>query len=103
MWDNLKDKDGNHVAMPFNPVVFFDAFRWFYVFMGVWAIASVILNLVAGFRLRQWRSRTFLLCVAGFNCINVPLATVLGVFTIVVLTRDSMRGRFDSGQAPTGL
>ncbi len=96
LWDNMKDKDGNPVQMPFNPTQFFKAFRWFYLMMAAWGLVSMIVNLIAGFRLRQWHSRTFLLFVAGFNCINFPFGTVLGVFTILVLTRDSMRGRFDS-------
>jgi hypothetical protein len=28
--------------------------------------------------------------VAGLNCIQIPLGTALGVFTIMVLTRDSV-------------
>jgi hypothetical protein len=96
MWDQMKDKNGNPVQMPFNPTDFFKIFVWFYVFMGAWGIVSIILNLVAGLKLRQWQSRTFVLVVAGFNCINIPLGTVLGVFTIVILTRESMRSRFDS-------
>jgi hypothetical protein len=95
MWDQMKDNNGHPVQMPFNPTVFFNIFVWFYVFMGAWGITSIVLNLAAGLKLRQWQSRTFVLCVAGFNCINIPFGTVLGVFTIVVLTRDSMRGRFD--------
>jgi hypothetical protein len=96
MWDQMKDKNGNPVQMPFNPTDFFNIFVWFYVFMGAWGIVSIILNLAAGLRLRQWQSRTFVLFVAGFNCINIPLGTVLGVFTIVILTRESMRSRFNS-------
>jgi len=96
MWENMKDKDGNPVQMPFNPSQFFNAFRWFYILFAAWGVASMIVNLIAGIRLRQWKSRTFLLFVAGFNCINFPFGTILGVFTIMVLTRDSMRGRFDA-------
>jgi len=96
IWENMKDKDGNPVPMPFDPTQFFAAFRWFYLLIGMWGVVSMIVNLIAGFRLRQWRSRTFLLFVAGFNCINFPFGTLLGIFTIMVLTRDSMRGRFDT-------
>jgi hypothetical protein len=103
MWDHLKDKDGNPVPMPFNPSLFFNAFRWFYLFMGAWGIVSIIVNLVAGFRLRQWRSRTFLLFVAGFNCLNIPFGTVLGIFTIIVLTRASVRVRYEPNTKSIGF
>jgi hypothetical protein len=99
LWENMKDKNGNPVPMPFNPTQFFEVFRWFYIPFGAWGVASMILNLVAGIRLRQWRSRTFLLVVAAFNCINFPFGTVLGIFTIVVLTRDAMRAQFEARTA----
>jgi hypothetical protein len=99
MWDNLKDKDGNPVPMPFNPAQFVAAFRWFYLLFGAWGVVSIVANLAAGICLRQGRSRTFLLFVAGFNCINFPFGTILGIFTILVLMRDSVRVLFASDGA----
>jgi hypothetical protein len=32
--------------------------------------------------------------MAGINCIFIPIGTVLGVFTIIVLTRDSVKELF---------
>jgi len=40
---------------------------------------------------RRW---TFCFVVACIECINVPLGTVLGVFTILVLNRPSVRALF---------
>ena len=37
------------------------------------------------------RGRTFSLVTAGLACLFAPLGTVLGVLTIMVLTRDSVR------------
>ena len=34
--------------------------------------------------------------VAGLNCVHIPLGTVLGVFTLVVLMRDSVRESYDA-------
>ncbi|HLL89875.1 MAG TPA: hypothetical protein VK324_11275 [Tepidisphaeraceae bacterium] len=42
---------------------------------------------------RRWR-RTFSLVVAGVLCLFVPLGTVLGVFTIIVLVRDPVRRQY---------
>ena len=80
--------------MPFDPSTFFSIFLWFYVVFGLWSVVSIVLNVAAGFSLLKRRSRVFGIVVAGFNCLNIPLGTVLGVFTIVVLTRTSVRQRF---------
>lgn len=94
IWDHMKDAQGNPVQMPFDPTQFFGIFKWLYLLIGAWGVASIILNLMAGMRLRQWRSRTFLIVVAAVNCINLPIGTVVGVFTLLALTRDSVRMRF---------
>jgi hypothetical protein len=58
-------------------------------------IVSLALAL-SGFFLLKRRHRMFILIVAGLNCLSVPLGTVLGVFTIVVLGRDNVRTAFAS-------
>ena len=74
-------------------------FGWIFV-----AIASLLITAgltlatllaVAGRRLKQRRSHTFCLVVAGLACMNMPLGTVLGVFTLVVLTRPGVREAFE--------
>lgn len=73
------------------PKVFFDIFKWFYLFFGVWLLASGSLNVISGICIRARTNRTLSLIVAGINCLHLPLGTVLGVFTIVVLSRQSVR------------
>lgn len=68
--------------------------RGFYVFSGLLIVGIVTLNILAGRFLRSCRNRTFLFVVAGLNCLNIPLGTVLGVFTIVVLVRPTVADRF---------
>lgn len=77
------------------PPEFMRMFVWFYVFMGLLFVAGGVLNLLAGKRLRQRRSRMFCMVVAGLNCLQFPFGTVLGVFTLVTLSRDSVRAMFD--------
>lgn len=50
----------------------------------------------AGRAIVQRRSRTFCMIVACVMCLWFPLGTVLGVFTIVVLSRDSVRAEFEA-------
>ncbi len=40
------------------------------------------------------RRRTYCIVIAALLCTNAPLGTVLGVFTILVLARDSVRELF---------
>ena len=86
--------------MPMPPEQLFAIFKWFYLVMGLWFVTSVVLNLISGLRLRARKSRTFSLVVAGINCLHLPLGTVLGIFTIVVLNRYSVRELYAAGSAP---
>ena len=57
-----------------------------------WALAVIMI--LAGRRLRQRRSHTFCFVLACFECVIIPFGTVLGVFTIIHLSRDSVRQLF---------
>jgi hypothetical protein len=88
MWENQKQ------APP--PAEFFAIFQWFYLFMGLWFLTSGVLNVISGLCLRARKHRTFSTVVAGINCVHMPLGTVLGVFTIIVLNRTSIRGLYEN-------
>lgn len=97
IWKNQKQ------PMPVPPEQIFAMMKWFYVAGAVWFMSSGILNLISGFCLRARKARTFSLVVAGINCLHFPLGTVLGVFTIIVLIRDSVRelyATYASGDGP---
>ncbi len=72
---------------------------WMFVIMGScailfgWLMAGCIV--LAGRRLRQRRQRMFCMVVAGIECMFTPFGTVLGVFTLVLLTKDSVKAIFD--------
>ena len=65
---------------------------------------------IAGRRLRARRSRTYCIVVAAIACAMMPFGTVLGVFTIIVLMKESVIGLFsersrlhhDMGQSVKG-
>ena len=66
-------------------------FRWFIALFVLWFLAGAVGNLLSGVYLRSRRHRTFSMVVAGLNCLHIPIGTALGVFTFVVLSRDSVR------------
>jgi hypothetical protein len=50
----------------------------------------------AGRFLRRRTHRTFCLAVAAVSCLFTPFGTVLGVFTLIVLSREGVRQAFDA-------
>jgi len=60
-----------------------------------WSLTGCIL--VAGRMLAKRRRHLFCLVVAGIECLLMPFGTVLGVFTIIVLMRDSVKTTFIAG------
>src|SRR5579864_515766 len=50
--------------------------------------------------IKQRRSRTFYLVLAAISCLEMPYGTVLGVFTFIVLGRDSIARQFEPHKIP---
>jgi hypothetical protein len=73
---------------------------WFFIvipgFVSVLAWAMGLCVLYAGYALSQRRRYLFCFVMAALCCINVPLGTALGVFTIIVLARPSVKEAFES-------
>jgi len=61
-------------------------------------LVMAILVAIAGRRLGCYRSYTYCLVIAGIECMFMPFGTILGVFTIIVLMRPTVRELF--GVAP---
>lgn len=76
------------------PQEIFGIFQWFYLVAAVVLLAYTVLNVVSAMSIRARRRRILSLVVAGLNCMHMPLGTILGVFTILVLTRDSVRNAY---------
>lgn len=67
-----------------------------YLFIGVFLVVLAILNVMTGFFLRERKHRMFSMVVAAIDCLQFPLGTALGVFTIIVLTRESVRRLYET-------
>lgn len=81
------------------------------VFIGLFLIAIAALLIIFGWAfavLLAWSGRclsrrthyTFCLVMAGVACFFMPFGTVLGVFTILVLTRPSVKILFSQNSPP---
>ena len=63
-----------------------------------WTLA--VLLFIAGRCLARRKRHLFCLVIAGISCLFMPFGTVLGVFTIVVLSRPSVKALFETGRPP---
>ena len=78
------------------PMEIFAMFKWFYLLLGAWFLASLVLNIISGLCIHRRKNRTFSLVTAAVNCLHVPIGTVLGVFTFIVLLRDSVEELYEA-------
>ena len=67
-------------------------------FLFIMALAFVTVIALGGRYLSRRRHYTFCMVVAAVACMFMPFGTVLGVFTIIMLQKDSIRQLF--GHAP---
>jgi len=71
---------------------------WMFIIIGAMIILLAWAFAVALFLAGRWlgarRNWTFCFVVACFACFNVPLGTALGVFTMLVLLRPSVKALF---------
>lgn len=72
---------------------------WLFIIMGSvfiilgWCLA--IFMFVVGTKLKRRKNRIFCMVIAGVECIFMPFGTVLGVFTIIILNKESVAAVFD--------
>lgn len=82
------------------------AMGWMFVLMGGGAMALgyafAVGLFVAGWMLRRRKGYVFCLVMAGVACMFQPMGVVLGVFTIIVLIRPSVKALFGRPAATAG-
>jgi hypothetical protein len=59
------------------------------------------LNFLAGQSLRQRKRLALIYVMAAIACLNLPLGTILGIFTFVVLSRPSVKASFENASGAT--
>ena len=73
---------------------------WIFIVLGSFlfflGIAMAICILIAGRCLSRHKCYSFALVIACIECLFIPFGTILGVFTIVALSRLSVKGLFSA-------
>jgi hypothetical protein len=76
---------------------------WFFIVIGggisllFWTMAGC--TLFAGYSLGRRQRYMFCFVIACLCCMSMPLGTILGVFTIIVLVRPAVKEMFERGSA----
>jgi hypothetical protein len=82
-----------------------EAVGWFLIAFGtLWALFSFAFALfifLAGRALAKRRRYWFAFVIACIECIFLPFGTILGVFTIIVLSRESAKQLFEPSPVQT--
>jgi len=77
---------------------------WIFIAVGlVFFLAGITMTiciLIAGQCLSRRKAYSFALVIACIECLFVPFGTILGVFTIVALSRESVKALFAQAQTP---
>ncbi len=80
---------------------------WIFAVLGsalfLTGMAMAICILIAGRSLALRRRYSFALVMACIECLFVPFGTILGVFTIIVLSRESVKPLFPGTQMPASV
>jgi len=77
--------------------IFFIIIPLFIIFCG-WVLAFLII--IAGRQLSKRQRYGFCLVMAAVECVFMPFGTILGVFTIIVLMRPSVKTLFEADEKP---
>lgn len=76
---------------------------WLFIGMGGTFLligwATAVANILSGRAIGRRKWRVFSIVVAAINCLAMPLGTALGVFTLVVLLRESVTAQYAEAAA----
>ncbi|HWG44931.1 MAG TPA: hypothetical protein VN688_19335 [Gemmataceae bacterium] len=77
---------------------------WLFIFIAGGIIfvgwTGAICLMLAGWFLRRCKHYLFCMVMAGFVCLFNPFGTILGIFTIIILIRPSVKRLFETGGLP---
>lgn len=79
---------------------------WIFGGMGlvffVFAAGMAVLRFIAARCVKRRKSRTFCIVIAALSCLEFPYGTTIGVLSLIVLSRESVRRQFEAHSALAG-
>ena len=79
--------------------IFAGVFIMFAFTLGFFIIASAVLSIVSASLMLKRKNRVFSIVIAGTECANAPLGVLLGVFTIVILSKPELRELYNANNS----
>ena len=80
---------------------------WIFIVLGavffLVGVTMAICILIAGRCLSRRKGYSFALVIACIECLFIPFGTILGLFTIVALSRESVKALFSGTRTPAAL
>jgi hypothetical protein len=76
-------------------------FMIFGVLLSSMFMVFAAMKIYAGYCISKRKNRVYCLVVAGISLMGFPFSTILGIFSLIVLVRDSVRDLFE-GQTAEG-
>jgi len=77
---------------------------WIFIIIGIFIViicaVFTVMLIVTGRFLAARKHHTFCTVMAGISCIFMPFGTVLGIFTIIVLSRPQVKAIFGAAPHP---
>lgn len=68
---------------------------WVFLFFGGALLVYALLNFLSGIFLLKRKARFLSLLTAALDCLLIPIGTILGIFTLLVLNRTSVRNEYE--------
>ena len=72
---------------------------WIFIIVGalvsLMGFAYTVMLILTGRFLKHRRHYTFCLVIAGMSCLFMPFGTVLGIFSIILLSKPELKAMFD--------
>ncbi len=90
MWENSNEEPP--------PDIIFTFFMVFYGISALLFISGTVANFLTAYYLQKTKNRMFCIVIAAINTLNMPLGTLLGVFTILHLIKPTVIELYESNQ-----
>lgn len=89
----LSDRpDDMHIGMLAIAMIFYVGPLFFLCL--TWTLATLVL--LAGKRINKRTNLAYCQIIAGLQCLCVPFGTILGIFTLITLTKSEAKDQFDT-------
>ena len=92
----VPEKHGGHEEFP--NVLFGGLMAAFGLGFTVVTWVMAVMMIIAGQKLSRHKSYMFCMVIACIECLSMPFGTILGVFTIILLSRPSVKELFNTTQ-----